>query len=193
MRCFFHTVTDTEFIRDRDGEDFADRQMAEQEAAQVARDLMAEELRNGKPMPVRWKVLLALADDTVLMSLSFSQLIPAPSLASRLRSFEGALQQLMVRRERYLQRVGTYPLPVYEGGAFVSPDETDQRHKQVIRIRGPGIRDLPRDDVHMLQKSLVDIALMRTSIAFGTLQIKRSFRAIRETDELLERVRREGF
>ena len=113
MRCFFHTVTDTEFIRDRDGEDFADRRMAEQEAAQVARDLMAEELRNGKPMPVRWKVLLALADDTVLMSLSFSQLIPAPSLASRLRSFEGTLQQLMVRRERYLQRVGTYPLPVW--------------------------------------------------------------------------------
>src|SRR5215471_15615949 len=87
MHCFFHTVTDTEFIRDRDGEDFADRQMAEQEAAQVARDLMAEELRNGKPMPVRWKVLLALADDTVLMSLPFSQLIPAADpLPRRARS-----------------------------------------------------------------------------------------------------------
>src|SRR5262249_8049175 len=150
MHCFFHTVTDTEFIRDRDGEDFADRQMAEQEAAQVARDLMAEELRNGKPMPVRWKELLALADDTVLMSLSLSQLIPAT--ASRPRSFEGMLQRLLVRRQRSLQWARTYALPVYEGGTFVGPDGTDQRHKQVIRMRGPGIRDIPRDDVHVLHK-----------------------------------------
>src|SRR5262245_35839050 len=82
MRCFIHTVTDTEFIRDWDGEDFPDREIAEQEAAQVARDLMAEQLREGRSLSVRWKVLLALADDTVLLSLSFSQLIPAPSLGS---------------------------------------------------------------------------------------------------------------
>ena len=77
MRCFIHIVNDTEFIRDWEGEDFSDRQEAAQEAAQVARDLMAEELRKGKPLPVRWKALLALADDTVLMSIPFSQLIPA--------------------------------------------------------------------------------------------------------------------
>jgi hypothetical protein len=77
MRCFIHIVNDTQFIRDWEGEDFSDCQAAAQEAAQVARDLMAEELRKGKPLPVRWKVLLALADDTVLMSLPFSQLIPA--------------------------------------------------------------------------------------------------------------------
>jgi len=77
MRCFIHIVNDTEFIRDWEGEDFADRQVAEQEAVQVARDLMAEELCKGNPLPVRWRVLLALADDTILMSLPFSQLIPA--------------------------------------------------------------------------------------------------------------------
>ena len=76
MRYFIHTVTDTEFIRDPDGEDFADRQTAQQEAAEVARDFMSEALRKGKPLPVNWKVLLALADDTVLMSLPFSKLIP---------------------------------------------------------------------------------------------------------------------
>jgi len=66
---------------------FSDRQEAAQEAAQVARDLMAEELRNGKALPVRWKVLLALDDDTVLMSLPFSQLIPAAEpLTRRARS-----------------------------------------------------------------------------------------------------------
>jgi len=76
MRCFIHIVNDTKFIRDWEGEDFSDRQEAAQEAAQVARDLMAEELRKGKPLPIRWKGLLTLADDTVLMSLPFSQLIP---------------------------------------------------------------------------------------------------------------------
>src|SRR5215831_4438168 len=76
MRCFIHIVTESELIRDWEGEDFADRQLAAQEAAQVARDLMAEELRKGKSLPVGWKVLLALADDTVLMSLPFLQLIP---------------------------------------------------------------------------------------------------------------------
>ena len=84
MRCFIHIVNDTEFIRDWEGEDFSDRQEAAQEAAQVARDLMAEELRKGKPLPVRWKALLALADDTVLMSIPFSQLIPAAEPLPRL-------------------------------------------------------------------------------------------------------------
>ena len=83
MRCFIHIVTEAEFIRDWEGEDFADRQLAAQEAAQVARDLMAEELRKGKSLPVRWKVLLALADDTVLMSLTFSELIPAAEALPR--------------------------------------------------------------------------------------------------------------
>jgi hypothetical protein len=78
MRCFIHIVTDTEFIRDPDGEDFADRRVAERETALVACDLMAEELRKGNRLPHHWKVLLALPDDTILMSLPFSQLIPAP-------------------------------------------------------------------------------------------------------------------
>jgi hypothetical protein len=77
MRYFIHIVTESQLIRDWEGEDFADRQLAAQEAAQVARDLMAEELRKGRSLPVRWKVLLASADDTVLMSLTFSELIPA--------------------------------------------------------------------------------------------------------------------
>jgi hypothetical protein len=92
MRCFVHIVTDTEFIRDWEGEDFADRQVAAQEAAQVARDLMAEELRKGRPLPVRWKVLLTLADDTVLRSLSFSELIPAAEPSPR-RARQQIVQQ----------------------------------------------------------------------------------------------------
>ena len=76
MRGFLHYVNDTELVRDGEGEDFADLHAAAQQAAQVARDLMAEELRKGKALPVRWKVLLTTADDTVLLSLPFTDLIP---------------------------------------------------------------------------------------------------------------------
>jgi len=105
MRCFIHTVTDTEFIRDREGEDFADWQAAAQEAAQVARDLMAEELRKGRPLPARWKILLALADDTVLMSLSFSELIPAAEpLPRRARQQMGQQDAMKPKRQAETHR-----------------------------------------------------------------------------------------
>src|SRR6516164_6094584 len=109
MRCFIHLVTDSEFIRDWEGEDFADRRVAAQEAAQVARDLMAEELRKGKPLPVRWKVLLALADDTVLMSLPFSQLIPAaeplPRLARpRIQQHDAREREHLAEADRHIMQ-----------------------------------------------------------------------------------------
>lgn len=46
---------------------------------------------------------------------------------------------------------------------------------------------------HTLHKSLVDIALMRVSLEFAGIQVKHSLCTIRETDELLEHVRGEGF
>src|SRR5215475_88050 len=100
MRCFIHIVTDTEFIRDREGEDFADWHAAAQEAAQVARDLMAEKLRKGMPLPIRWKVLLALADDTVLMSLPFFKLIPAAEPPSHPRRARQAIGQQDAKHRR---------------------------------------------------------------------------------------------
>jgi len=78
MQCFIHLVTDKMFLRDWEGEAFADLEAAAEEAAQTVRDLMAEELRKGKSLPTNWKVLLASADDTVLMSFPFSQFIPTP-------------------------------------------------------------------------------------------------------------------
>jgi len=109
VRCFIHIVTDTEFIRDSEGEDFSDQQVAAQEVAQVARDLMAEELRKGRPLPVRWKVLLALADDTVLMSLPFSQLIPAaeplPRRARlRIQQYGAIERKHLAEADRYIMR-----------------------------------------------------------------------------------------
>ena len=114
MRCFIHTVTDTEFIRDPDGEDFADRWMAEKEAAQVARDLMAEALRKGKPLPVNWKVLLASADDTVLMSLPFSQLIPSPP-----PSLHSALDLIQLHDPGEGKRLANTDLHIMQGRARI--------------------------------------------------------------------------
>jgi hypothetical protein len=58
---------------------------------------MAEKLSTGRPLPVRWKVLLALADDTVLMSLPFFELIPAaeplPRRARPPKTHYGAMER----------------------------------------------------------------------------------------------------
>jgi hypothetical protein len=128
MRCFVHIVTDTEFIRDREGEDFADWQAAAQEAAQVARDLMAEKLRNGMPLPIRWKVLLALADDTVLMSLPFSKLVPAAEpLRQRARQPIGQQDAMKHRRLAETDR------HIMEGHARIEAQKL-----RIAKMRGRG-------------------------------------------------------
>jgi len=70
----------------------------------------------------------------------------------------------------------------------------DPRSRKIVQIQVISVMTgLSRDVVHTLHKSLAGIALMRMSIELAGIQIERSHRAIRETDELLERVRREGF
>ena len=107
MRCFIHVVTGERFLRDEDGADFPNLQAAAAEAAQSARDLMAEELRNGNVLPVSWKVLLSSPDDTVLMSLPFSQFVPAPEpLPHRARvahrDYEGIERRHLGEADRHI-------------------------------------------------------------------------------------------
>jgi hypothetical protein len=118
MRCFIHIVTDTEFIRDPDGEDFADRRVAERETALVACDLMAEELRKGNRLPHRWKVLLALPDDTILMSLPFSQLIPAPP------GFTSRSATIQLRDPNEGNRLTDADLHIMQGRARIEAQKT---------------------------------------------------------------------
>jgi len=92
-----------------------------------------------------------------------------------------------------MQWVRTYDLPVCNDPGEVMPDWTEQPQNHIDRVRCPLIKGLSRDVVHTLHKSLVGIALMRMSSELAGIQIERSRRAIRETDELLERGRREGF
>jgi len=107
MRCFIHVVTGERFLRDEDGADFPNLRAAAAEAAQSARDLMAEELRNGNVLPVSWKVLLSSPDDTVLMSLPFSQFVPAPEpLPHRARvahrDYEGIERRHLGEADRHI-------------------------------------------------------------------------------------------
>jgi len=113
---------------------------------------------------------------------------------AQLRSLEEALQLLTVRRERILKWLRAHPLP--DRGAAMSPmsaDGSEQRQYAIDRIRCPTIKGLPRDTVHILHKSLVDIVRMRMSVELAGVQLKRSHRSLRETNDLLERVRTQGF
>lgn len=116
-------------------------------------------------------------------------------LVPRLRSLEDTVQQLAARRERILKWVRNYPLPVLDDGAVSLTGQNGMVEPQhrVDRVRSPAIRGLTGDTVHMLHKSLVGIALMRISIELTGVQLKRSHHAIRESDGLLERMRKEGF
>lgn len=57
-----------------EGAEFPDLASAETEAAQSARDLIVDELRRGKPVPVRWQAEIALEDGTVVSAIPFAAL-----------------------------------------------------------------------------------------------------------------------
>jgi hypothetical protein len=107
-------------------------------------------------------------------------------LVARLRLVESRLQELMARRERILKWVRTYPLPL-------RPQAPGWPQSHVSRVRCPAIDGLTGDVVHMLHDSLVGITLMQMSIARADVELKRSHRALHESSELLERVRKDGF
>jgi hypothetical protein len=74
MLCYINIVTDTTFIRDPEGAEFADLASAQEEAAQSARDLMADQLRQGQPAPLHWKALVMSDHETVLLTIPFHTL-----------------------------------------------------------------------------------------------------------------------
>src|SRR5262245_31836005 len=84
MRYFIHIITDQERLVDHDGGEFGDLGSARAEATQSARDLMAEELRCGRPVPFGWKVQLADDDGNVLLTLPFAQLVFSEVIAAQL-------------------------------------------------------------------------------------------------------------
>jgi hypothetical protein len=84
MRYFIHIVTDQERIVDPDGGEFTDLASAREEASQSARDLMAEELRKGRPVPFTWLVQVADDGGNVLLTLPFARLVFNEVIAAEL-------------------------------------------------------------------------------------------------------------
>jgi len=84
MRYFIHIITDQERLADFDGGEFRDLACAREEASQSARDLMAEELRCGRPVPFTWRVQVADEGGKILLTLSFARLVFGEVLAAQL-------------------------------------------------------------------------------------------------------------
>src|SRR5262249_33448965 len=74
MRYFIHIITNEERLIDPDGGEFTDLESARAEASQSARDLMAEELRCGRPVPFAWQAQVADGAGNVLLNLPFARL-----------------------------------------------------------------------------------------------------------------------
>ena len=83
MRYFIHIVTDKERLVDPDGGEFTDLASARAEAIQSARDLMAEELRCGRPVPFVWQVQIANDGGNILLTLPFARLVFSELIAAQ--------------------------------------------------------------------------------------------------------------
>jgi hypothetical protein len=77
MRYFIHIVTDAERVIDPGGAEFLHFGSARDEACQSARDLMAEELRSGRPVPLGWRIQVADEDGSILFASPFPRLMLA--------------------------------------------------------------------------------------------------------------------
>ncbi len=74
MHKYFHILTDAERLVDPDGQQFDSLAAATAEARQCARDLMAEELRQGRPLPLSWRVQVADHEGAIEATLSFHEI-----------------------------------------------------------------------------------------------------------------------
>jgi glucose-6-phosphate-specific signal transduction histidine kinase len=82
-------------VRDPEGAEFADLQAARLEAEQTARDLAAEELRSGKPVPADWTVEVTDHIGNVVATIPFSSLMVAPhATRARVKPTTASVAQL---------------------------------------------------------------------------------------------------
>ncbi|RTL72819.1 MAG: hypothetical protein EKK41_02795 [Hyphomicrobiales bacterium] len=83
MRLFFHVLADAgQRIEDPEGQEFANVQDAFIEASCTARELAAEELRQGRCVPTSWRIELVDETGRVLLSQAFRHLVLADSCAA---------------------------------------------------------------------------------------------------------------
>ena len=79
MLYFIHIVTDDRTVFDPTGAAFPDLRSAEAEAIQCARDLLIEEMRDGRPLSVDWIAQIADESGTVLAVVPFASVLTTKS------------------------------------------------------------------------------------------------------------------
>lgn len=100
MRCFIHVDTGESIIRDHEGADYNGLGEAVEEAKQSARDLIVEELRHGRPLPLHWLMLvIGEAGNTVAIPFSSFALVEAAPSAST-ASFHDLAEHAAVNFQR---------------------------------------------------------------------------------------------
>jgi hypothetical protein len=87
-----HILGSGRTLMDPDGAEFADRETALREAHQSVRDLIADELRAGKPAPLDWHVHLTSDDGSISEQIAFADVVVRPSTERSGAPSELALQ-----------------------------------------------------------------------------------------------------
>lgn len=102
MRYFIEIVTPSQTIADPEGAEFVDLAAAEEEAAHAIRELIAEELRAGRPFPHEWMVCVRAGDGSSENVLPFRWFLTtnraaglSPKVVAQLREYETLLPQVL--------------------------------------------------------------------------------------------------
>lgn len=74
MRCFLHIDKGDTFIRDEEGAEYTDLVAALVDGRQSARELVMEELRMGRPIPLDWLIIVA-PEEGVAQTVAVSSLV----------------------------------------------------------------------------------------------------------------------
>lgn len=74
MRCFLHIDNGDVVIRDHEGAEYSDLDAAVADARQSARELIVEELRMARPIPLDWRIIVA-PELGAATTISFSALV----------------------------------------------------------------------------------------------------------------------
>ncbi len=79
-RYFLHVKSDgSDLLQDPDGQELDDLAAAKQEAIEAARELMAEDLRNGQALGLDRIMLIADEAGNILLEVSFKDALPPDS------------------------------------------------------------------------------------------------------------------
>ena len=100
MRYFIHIVTYKERIVDPEGAIFDSLVSAKAEASQSARDLMAEQLRCGRTVPLDWRTQVANEDGAVVLTIKFSSLVFEGNQHLAQRPKDVVADRLLIERAR---------------------------------------------------------------------------------------------